>query len=264
MLGILLGISISLYGQSQTKDPGAATSDTTTTQALSTRPVQCTSKPSRKKIHGKIRELSLTRMKPSATNVGWDRFRINDSPDKQSPIINGKVCRAFLYAHADSTLLYTLPKWAKSFSATGFSFESKDVKFIVRCGGKVLYESNLLAETPDKITPIDIDLPTETQEIELIARGVPHNGHAHKIASCRIVRFFRPTSNRMGIFKIIGNAAACFSRSANLIKCTAINSSSSSVSTSSNSRWKSFIISIAFADSIRRPAVVSMRVMIHP
>jgi hypothetical protein len=173
MIGVFFGLSISLYGQlqpTQTQDVLVAATNPATTQT--------STQPARKKKPKKIKVFSLTRMKPLAANVGFDQFRVNDSPEHQSPIVDGKDCKAFLFAHADSTLLYTLPKWARSFSAVGFSFESKDVKFLVRCDGKNLYESSLLAQCPDQLARIDIDLPADAQQLELIARGVPNNGHA--------------------------------------------------------------------------------------
>jgi hypothetical protein len=119
----------------------------------------------------------LTTLKPTAVHVGAHEFMVNDSIEHKKPTINGKVCTEWLFAHADSSLTYTVSPGTTYFTAIGFSFLEKGVKFLVKSEGKVLFESGDLKDQPDQLQAICVKLPENIKTIELAVVGIPNITH---------------------------------------------------------------------------------------
>ena len=56
--------------------------------------------------------VSLTTLTPRSVLVYTDHLRLNEVPEGDKVIVDGKPCTRFIFAHADSSLLYDIPSGA--------------------------------------------------------------------------------------------------------------------------------------------------------
>ena len=118
-----------------------------------------------------LKKQLLTRMKPLAAKgggdgtVSFDQYPIGD---QKPPVIDGKPCNNFIFAHAPSVVTYSVPPEMNHFSAICGSFMSKSVKFKVVVNKKTLYESPMLSTVEDGVIKVEIDLPDGRKTLDLV------------------------------------------------------------------------------------------------
>jgi hypothetical protein len=122
--------------------------------------------------------VALARARPLATTVGWSVFVARRPEDAlwtfsdSQPFLPERLeyCNEFLFAHAPSRIVYTIPPEARSFSAVGYCVQSCDVKFRVAIDGQVKYESPRAG-----MVPIAIDIPPGAKTLELVVDDLGNN-----------------------------------------------------------------------------------------
>jgi hypothetical protein len=103
--------------------------------------------------------IPLTSSQPTTKSHFEQKFGINQGYE---PVISGKVCPEFIYAHAPSRLTYPIPAGAKAFTAIAHSVRSGSVKFIVRVDGEELFTVERRA-----MAVVAVDLPAGAKVLEL-------------------------------------------------------------------------------------------------
>lgn len=126
--------------------------------------------------------MELSHQKPIAAKAEFYPvgFNIYTGDQRQkTPVINGKPCPAFIFAHAPSIIVYAVPSGYKKFTALGTSLNKQDFAFIVRGDGKELLRTQALHQHGGNI-PIEVNLPEGTQRLELIVDDLksPRADHA--------------------------------------------------------------------------------------
>jgi len=101
----------------------------------------------------------LTSLAPLSKSHFEDRVGINSGTN---PMIGGKECTDYVYAHAPSRLKYAIPANAKMFTAMAYCAHSANVKFIVRVDDEELFtvENHAMA-------PVVVELPAGGKVLEL-------------------------------------------------------------------------------------------------
>jgi hypothetical protein len=127
----------------------------------------------KRKKFDKVRGISLTKFKPLTASTNFCPLMVNKALEDKKPIINGEVFTNFIFTHANSDVLYRIPSGVKYFYAVGSSIHSKNVKFVIKIGGEVVYESPLLHQVPEEMVEIKVLLPKKAKAIELITLGIP-------------------------------------------------------------------------------------------
>lgn len=107
---------------------------------------------------------------PSEVQVGYDQLARN-KPFKDcgtGPLDRASLipCSEFLFAHAPSTLTYSLPAGATLFEAIGYCAASQDVNFRVFADDKLVVESGRAG-----IVPIKAELPAGASRLVLKVEG---------------------------------------------------------------------------------------------
>jgi hypothetical protein len=119
--------------------------------------------------------VDVTKMTPLVKKAGFSTVMINKDHKGNQPVIDGKVCKTFIWAHAPSLLKYDIPKNANKFMATGGSFIYKNLSFIVKVDGEILGTYNLNG-SDSGVVEIDVDLHSRAKIIELV---VDSNGDSN-------------------------------------------------------------------------------------
>ena len=122
--------------------------------------------------------IKLTSLTPTDVFVGWDKMKVNGG---DIPMIDGKPCTDFIYAHANSLIRYNIPKGVKYFHAIACSPHSKSVAFFIRIDGKQVFKSRALEKYRDKTTKVKVKIPLNAKIIELVADTL---GDANSDHSC--------------------------------------------------------------------------------
>ncbi|MEQ8854006.1 protein kinase [Gimesia sp.] len=73
------------------------------------------------------------------------------------------VCTEMLWAHANTSLSYEIPKGAKRFRAVAAAYRSRSVRFLVQIDGREVYRSPVAG-----ILPVDVPIPEGAREITLL------------------------------------------------------------------------------------------------
>jgi hypothetical protein len=107
-----------------------------------------------------LKPIPLTGMKPVSAEAQDNYFGI--SQGTRDPIIHGQECHDYVFAHAPSKVVYTIPPRAKYFTAVAYAARSPSVKFMVKVDGKLLFECQDKA-----IVPLVVELPAGGKELEL-------------------------------------------------------------------------------------------------
>jgi hypothetical protein len=107
-----------------------------------------------------LKPIPLTGLKPVSAEAQNNNFGI--SQGTRNPIVHGQECHEYIFAHAPSKVVYTIPPKAKSFSAIAYAARSPSVKFTVKVDGKSLFECQDRA-----IVPFVVELPAGAKELEL-------------------------------------------------------------------------------------------------
>lgn len=120
--------------------------------------------------------VSLTKLEPDFSVVGWDKLRINDQKGHEPLKVAGKDCKEFIFgccvSDKDVKLVYTVPRGIKYF----FTLWT-DVKyytgqcFIEDGNGRTLFKSKILSSYKDKLCPILIKIPDGVHKITIRLTG---------------------------------------------------------------------------------------------
>ena len=126
--------------------------------------------------------ISLTTLKPKATTVGWDRFRINETCEgKNDPVaIEGKAYSEWIFAHANSEIIYDIPPGMRFFHAIGHSFDRKEIIFSVQFDGVDVFKSKVLNSYPQEHFEAILPIPQKAKTISLITTFAPKNNYDGK------------------------------------------------------------------------------------
>jgi len=120
---------------------------------------------------GKAKHISLTTLTPLRSKVGWGALTANRTEDGAREVRIGEVvCREFLYAHADSSIIYEIPKGSACFVAVGACSHptNKSVRFQVKVDGRSKFRSGRLDRLREGSVSIRVKLPKNARRIELI------------------------------------------------------------------------------------------------
>lgn len=130
----------------------------------------------------------LGELEPTKAKVGFADFAPNYYPNEDNApvLVDGKKCNYYIFAHADSDIVYNLPKGTKRFTAIGIK-PSKDkgiagtFAFEVLLDGKSVFKSKALRLYPNYQVPISVDIPPEAQTLELKIDSLGNNFADHSI-----------------------------------------------------------------------------------
>jgi hypothetical protein len=115
----------------------------------------------------------ITSLTPKKAVVGFGSLEINSYSKGTPVILAGKPCKKFLFAHADSSLVYDIPPGSRQFLATGIKVDRNAPnitgtwKYIVSVDGKSVYESKQLNEIKNFELDIAVTIPASGREITL-------------------------------------------------------------------------------------------------
>jgi hypothetical protein len=122
----------------------------------------------------------LTEMEPTLKEAEGGAFHKKKSvagtgPSPPLALESTEYCDEFFYAHAESHLVFALPKGVREFSAVGYCVRSGSVEFRVLIDGAVKFRSGKAG-----IKPIYVRIPPGAKEIELVVDplGDNHDDHA--------------------------------------------------------------------------------------
>jgi|GEM_PF-4568614 len=129
---------------------------------------------------GEAEQISLTTRTPLRSKVGWGAFKINRAENGARQVRVGEiVCTEFLYAHANSSVIYEIPKGSTHFAAAGASSHptKKSMRFQVKVDGVSKFKSKRLDQLRGGSVSIRVKLPKGARNIELIVDncGDPDN-----------------------------------------------------------------------------------------
>jgi hypothetical protein len=128
-----------------------------------------------------VRRVPLSSVKWASAEVGWDEPKV-DHIDDITPLESGEQFHdTGLYAHADSSYVYTLDgKWTTFTSGYGLqNLVEGSVVFIVKCDGQERFQSKLMEDWPEGRVEIDV---TGVKQLELIVT----DGGNGKWADCGV------------------------------------------------------------------------------
>jgi hypothetical protein len=117
---------------------------------------------------------SLTKLKPVTSQAGWDQVRMNREPAGKQPLVKGKLCDEFIFAHANSMVRFRVPSGYNYFTATGGNFMGGlSHNFSLVADGKTIYESakSQSAQTSPNFVDIAVRLPEKAKTLDLIIEG---------------------------------------------------------------------------------------------
>lgn len=103
-------------------------------------------------LHGPKGDLKLTDLKWSSATSGWGQARVNRTCEDQPLMVNDKTVEG-IGTHAESVIIYQLPKGYDSFSVTGY---------VTRENGSVVFgvlSDKIATDTPDKAN-VSVDFKT--------------------------------------------------------------------------------------------------------
>ena len=115
--------------------------------------------------------VSLTKQRPIFRSKGY-YTSVQGIPDVVPPIAidSPRKCEEFLFAHAPSELVYSVPPKTVRFTAIGYCMNKDSVKFKVFGDGKLLHES-----PPAGIVNINVAIPKGTRQIALVVDDLGNN-----------------------------------------------------------------------------------------
>jgi len=121
-------------------------------------------------FHG-AEQISLTALTPLRSKVGWGALAVNKAEDGAREIkVAGAACREFIYAHANSSIIYEIPRGSAYFVAAGACsyHANKSIRFLVKVDGKLKLKSKRLDRLRGGSVSIRVKLPQGARKIELI------------------------------------------------------------------------------------------------
>jgi hypothetical protein len=114
----------------------------------------------------------LTECEPKTVRVGFSKMLVNKTDEKPSPLLDGKPCKRFIWAHAPSSLTYDLTALPgkQKFLAIGYlAGKSNDgVAFIVRVDGVEVFKSNVVDGKKVVSVPVVASIPPGSKVLELV------------------------------------------------------------------------------------------------
>jgi hypothetical protein len=132
--------------------------------------------------------LFLGDLHPEKARVSWGDYQVNFYPDHgvAKVLLDGKPCKYFLFAHANSAATYKIPDGMKTFTAVGIRPSGNDgiagtFTFEVLVDGKSLFKSEALKSYPGYQVPISIILPEGAERIELKTDSLGNGFADHSI-----------------------------------------------------------------------------------
>jgi len=131
-------------------------------------------------------KMSLLDLPVKDYKVGFADLWIGKNVDNREVLLHGKPCEEYLFAHAPSRVVYSIPAGVASFSAWGIrpdgdSNVTGSWFYIVKIDGKEVFRSNPLQEYADKEVPIDVQIPPGSKEMELIVDPMNNGFSDHSI-----------------------------------------------------------------------------------
>lgn len=132
--------------------------------------------------------LFLGDLHPSKARVDWGDYRVNFYPDHKiaQVLVDGKPCDHFLFAHANSSVVYQVPAGMKTFTAIGIRPSGNEwiagtFTFEVLVDGKSLFKSQPLKSYPGFQVPISVTLPDGAEMLELKTANLGNGFSDHSI-----------------------------------------------------------------------------------
>ncbi len=123
--------------------------------------------------------IDLTTVKPASQKVGYGRLHINSDME---PKLSGKKCSRWIFAHADSKLVYDLPEGARYFFSVGASgSRPQEFTFIVKADDEVLYKSKPLKRYPEDFVVMFAKIPPGAKKLTLITDSLGSNTADHSM-----------------------------------------------------------------------------------
>jgi len=110
--------------------------------------------------------IRVTQLHPETAGVGVGSLLINVPPkDVSAPVHYTGLgrCKEFIYAHADSRVIFEIPDGAIGFSAIGYALLSSSVKFQVFADSVPLFDSGRAG-----IAPIQVKIPKGAKTLVLV------------------------------------------------------------------------------------------------
>jgi len=122
-----------------------------------------------RQLDGNEPHVKLTELKPLSAEAGCGGLRVNEHGGTAGPLhlVRPELCPEFIFAHATSRVVFPLPEGAFEFSAIGYCMSSQEVQYVVRVDGRTVFESPQAG-----IVPINVALPKESKQIELVVEGL--------------------------------------------------------------------------------------------
>jgi hypothetical protein len=127
-------------------------------------------------------------LEPVMAKVGWGDYLPNYYPeDDRAPVlVDGVKCNAYIFAHAKSEALYTLPPDVTKFTAIGIRpagnrWIAGTFAFEVLIDGKSVFKSEPLRSYPDFQAPISVDIPKGSQTLGLKVDNLGNGFSDHSI-----------------------------------------------------------------------------------
>lgn len=130
-------------------------------------------KPSEQGSPGTVR---LVDLRPSFAEVGYASFRRNhDEAAAAWPVFDRRLCDEFVFAHAQSHLVYPVPEGAERFSATGYCrLRNGEVRFRVFADEKLLWQSE-----PAGLAKCSVELPKGARRLHLLVDPMSEGAYDH-------------------------------------------------------------------------------------
>lgn len=142
--------------------------------------------------------LFLGDLKPVIAAVGWGVYRVNAYEDfdiraGRLPLIGGKPCTQYLFAHASSRLEFSIPEGYRFFTAIGFGPTTtkgdpkehwswkKSWKYLVKVDGRTVFESGALISYANGELPMEVPLPPGSKTLSLIMDDMGDGNSDHSM-----------------------------------------------------------------------------------
>jgi hypothetical protein len=155
-----------------------------------------------------LSEVSLTELKPLLKKAGdvensperindWWEVKTAEDTSERSLIVDGVDCDRFIFAHAPSNANYTIPLFAKFFSAVGAGTGGNSYKFIIKIDREVFFESQKLSSYKTSSIPVIVEIPKGSKVIELIIDEMGSMNNDNSAWANPVFRSKKPTAKQV-------------------------------------------------------------------
>ncbi|WP_425618192.1 NPCBM/NEW2 domain-containing protein [Anatilimnocola sp. NA78] len=125
-----------------------------------------------------LKATRLTSLRPITARAHSNHLAVSAVPagtGAKAPLLSGKECTDYLFAHAPSSLSYAIPAKAKYFTAVAHCTVQTSVKFTVKADGKELYS---VENQPISIISVEIPEGAKVLQLECDPLGDVRGDHS--------------------------------------------------------------------------------------